>query len=281
MTYQDLEKKAAKRVIEKYKDSKEKEIQDVLTVYKKGILNVLGSYLPESIRYSKVYRDKEGYPYIMFEGKRMYYPHDYKFQVKNNEEVVEDVLYEQGADSPHLYIRDEQDIPQDCVIVDAGVCEGNFALRYVERAKKIYLIESDPKWMDALHRTFYNYSDKVVYCSKYLSRFETEEMTTLDALVEEEVDFLKMDIEGAEVDALLGGMETLQKSNAKCAICSYHKQFDEKYISYILQSYGYITEHSKGYMFFPYDEDIKNTVDLRRGIVYGKKGIAVGHNSGL
>lgn len=281
LTFQDLEKKAAARVAEKYKDSREKEIQDVIAVYRKGILNVLGSYLPENIKYDRVYRDDEGDPYILFEGKRMYYPRDFVFQKQEGKEVIPDVLYEQGADSPHLYVREEKEIPYNSVIVDAGVCEGNFALRYAERAKKIYLIESDPRWMDALHKTFYEYSDKVVYCSKYLSRFETEEMTTLDALVEEEIDFLKMDIEGAEIDALLGGMEVLQRSSAKCAICSYHRQFDEKYIRCLLESYGYETEHSKGYMFFSYDEHIGKTMDLRRGVVYGRKEAAVGHRSGL
>ena len=281
ITYHDLENKVSEKIIAKYEGCDDKEIQDVLSVYKKGFLNVLGSYMPESGLYSKVYRDKEGYPYIMFEGKKMYYPLDYKFQKIDHEEVIADILYEQGEDSPHLYIRNKQDIPKNSVIVDAGVCEGNFALRYAERARKIYLIESDAKWMEALHRTFYDYSEKVVYCRKFLSRFETKEMTTLDALVEEEIDFLKMDIEGAEVDALLGGMNVLKKSNAKCAICSYHKQFDEKYISFILKSYGYRTEHSRGYMFFPYDENIENTLDLRRGIVYGRKEIAVGHSSGL
>jgi len=281
LSYRDLEKAAAARVADQYKNRKEKEIQDVLAVYRKGILNVLGSYLPEDIRYCEVYRDEEAYPYIMFEGKRMYYPPDYKFQIKDGKEVILDVLYEQGEDSPHLYVRDDGEIPDDGVIVDAGVCEGNFALRYVERARKIYLIESDPKWMDALRRTFSDYSDKVVYCSKYLSRFETKEMTTLDALVEEEIDFLKMDIEGAEIDALLGGRDILRRSNAKCAICSYHRQFDEKYIRFLLQSYGYMTEHSKGYMFFPYDDNMGSTLDLRRGVVYGRKEAAVGDRSGL
>lgn len=281
LTFQDLEKKAAERIAEKYKDSEDEEIREALAVYEKGILNVLGSYLPENVRYSRVYRDKDGDPYILFEGKRMYYPHDYCFLKQNKEEAVMDVLYEQGEDSPHLYVRDDREIPDDSVIVDAGVCEGNFALRYVERARKIYLIESDPGWMKALHKTFAGYADKVVFCSKYLSRFETEEMTTLDALVAEEIDFLKMDIEGAEIDALLGGKELLQRSHAKCAICSYHRQFDEKYIKFLLQSYGYATEHSKGYMFFPYDEDAGNTLDLRRGVVYGRKEAAVGDCSGL
>lgn len=44
-----------------------------------------------------------------------------------------------------------------------------------------------------------------------------------------------------------------------------------EYISNILESYGYETEYSKGYMVFEYDEDIWHTSDFRRGIVHGRK----------
>lgn len=78
-------------------------------------------------------------------------------------------------------------------------------------------------------------------------------------------------IEGAEVDALLGAKKTLLGSKSSCAICSYHRQNDEENIRFILNSLGYSTETSIGYMFFPYDENIIDTLDLRKGIVYGKK----------
>lgn len=32
-----------------------------------------------------------------------------------------------------------------------------------------------------------------------------------------------------------------------------------------------MTSTAQGYMFFPYDENIMDTLDLRRGIVYGYK----------
>lgn len=272
-TLKKLEHKFCDKFVEKYKESDDKEIQETLDVLKKGVVNVLGAYYTQKSErnYTLVLRDEENLPYIMFENKRMYYPRNYKFEWQEGREVIQDVLYEQGAESPHLYIRDDSEIPDGAVIVDAGVCEGNFALRYVERAKKVYLIESDSRWMEALYRTFSGYKDKVVFCNKFLSGHDNTHEITLDRLVSEKIDFLKMDIEGSEVDALLGGRTVLERSSARCAICSYHRQYDEKYISFLLEAYGYHTEHSKGYMCFPYDENVSDTLDLRRGVIYGEK----------
>lgn len=271
ITYKELEKKACNRLVSKYENDNDAEIQKVLKIFGQGQINVLGSYRPEVRKFHTVYYDEENFPYIMFENKRMYYPKGYTFLKRSGIEIVEDILYEQGVGSPHLYLRENEDIPDHAVIVDAGVCEGNFSLRYIDRARKIYLIENDDRWMQALQRTFRNYQDKVVFCRKMLSRCDNSREITIDKLVFEKIDFLKMDIEGGEVEALLGGRDVLERSKARCAICSYHRQYDEKYISYILESYGYKTSHSEGYMFFPYDNNMEDTLDLRRGIVYGVK----------
>lgn len=271
ITYKELEREVCEGIVSKYENSGDEEIQKVLSVFKQGKISILGSYVPDITDYYTVFRDEEDFPYIMFENKRMYYPREHKFIRRKGIEVVEDVLYEQAAGSPHLYIRKKDDIPYGAVIVDAGVCEGNFALRYIEKVRKVYLIESDAGWMQALRRTFKDYRGKVVFCNKFLSGHDNARETTLDSLVSEKIDFLKMDIEGSEVEALLGGRDVLGRSKARCAICSYHRQYDEKYISHLLQSYGYQTSHSEGYMFFSYDDDIGDTLDLRRGIVYGVK----------
>jgi len=152
-----------------------------------------------------------------------------------------------------------------------GVCEENFVLRYVEKARKIYLFEGDKKWIEPLKKTFSEYGDKVVLIDKYLLGNDSSYSVTLDSAIKEEVDFLKMDIEGAEVEALLGGKNLLMRSKARCAICSYHRQNDEKYIRYLLGEYGYDTDVSKGYMFFTSDDKIADSLDFRRGIVYGWK----------
>lgn len=212
---------------------------------------------------------EEGHPYIIFENKRVYYPDDYSFNEKNGDKYVYNFLSEQAQGSPHLYVRYPADV---CgCIVDAGVCEGNFSIRFVDQARKIYLIENDPRWIEALQRTFFPYKEKTVICEKRLGRYTASDMTCLDDLVTEKIDFLKMDIEGAEVDALLGGWNILQKSRAKCAIAAYHRFKDEKIIKNLLSSMGYSVDTSDGYMFYLYDEDINYTVDIRRGIVYADK----------
>lgn len=48
------------------------------------------------------------------------------------------------------------------------------------------------------------------------------EVVTIDNDIDDDVTFIKMDIEGAEQDAILGCMNTIQKNHPKLAICTYH-----------------------------------------------------------
>lgn len=266
----EMEENVKRKLIEKYASSSDREIQEVINYLRHKQLNVFGSYESSRQRYS-VYRDNENHPYIIFESKRMYFPDTFLFGEADGIQYVDDVLYEQKEKSPHLYLRNKNDIREGSVIVDAGTCEGNFALRYIEKAAKVYLIEPNNVWMQALMRTFRPYRNKVVFCSKFVGKHDSVDTISIDSLVDENVDFMKMDIEGAEVDALTGAKKTLEKSTAKCAICSYHKWNDEKKIRNLLEEYGYMTSTSQGYMFFLHDEDIMDTLDLRKGIVYGEK----------
>ncbi len=266
----EMEEEIKRALIKKYSPSPDREIQQVVDYFRHNPLNVFGSYESKKQRYP-VSRDDGNHPYILFEGKRMYFPDTFSFGETGGVQYVDDILYEQREGSPHLYIRSEDDIRGGSVIVDAGTCEGNFALRYIEKAKKVYLIEPDPLWMQALQRTFQPYRNKVVFCSKFVGKQDSADTITIDSLVSERADFIKMDIEGAELDALAGAKRTLEDSHAKCAICSYHRWHDEKAIRKMLEGYGYTTSTSQGYMFFPYDENIMDTLDLRRGVVYGDK----------
>lgn len=271
-TIEEIEKYYTQKVVSKYVDNKDEEVQNTIAYYKEKGLSVFGDYSPNLSNY-KVYRDEDNHPYIIFEDKRIYYPDTCRFIWKcDGKEYISDIMYEQKENSPHLYLPDEKIIMPESIIVDAGACEGNFAIRFVERASKIYLIESDPIWVKCLERTFRPFKDKVIICDKKLARYDSKTSITIDSLLEhQKIDFLKMDIEGAEIDALLGGQETLLNSNVNCAICCYHKMNDERNIRFILSSLGYQTQVSKGYMFFWYDEDIYDTLDLRKGILYARK----------
>lgn len=81
-------------------------------------------------------------------------------------------------------------------------------------------------------------------------------VTTLDNEFEKiEVSFIKMDIEGAELQALQGGCKIISKYSPKLAICVYHKlediftipqfllQFSENYTFY-LRHYSYVSNET-------------------------------------
>lgn len=56
---------------------------------------------------------------------------------------------------------------------------------------------------------------------------EEVEVESIDHLMQnEKVTFIKMDIEGAELDALKGAKKTIQRDHPKLAICVYHKKED-------------------------------------------------------
>jgi len=55
---------------------------------------------------------------------------------------------------------------------------------------------------------------------------QSVEVNTIDNIVKERVDFIKLDIEGAEQNAVEGAKETIKKYKPILAICVYHKAED-------------------------------------------------------
>ncbi|MGN0327442.1 MAG: FkbM family methyltransferase [Lachnospira sp.] len=271
LTIELLQRELVDEISASYNECHNEEINSIINKYKTEKFSIYGNYDYKEEPYYQVYREGEDLPFVLFEGKRMYFPRDKRFKSIDGKEYVTNLLGEQGEGSPHLYLRDGECMKENSIIVDAGVCEGNFALRYVDKAKKVYLIEADGKWIEPLEKTFRPFKDKVVLCNKFLGKYDSETSITLDSLVKENIDFLKMDVEGAETDALLGGIDVLRRSNAECSICSYHNKMDERNIKFILEACGYKTSCSEGYMFFVYDPLISSTMDFRRGVVYGSK----------
>ena len=56
--------------------------------------------------------------------------------------------------------------------------------------------------------------------------YQALNINTIDNLINEKVDFIKLDIEGAEQDALKGAENTIKKYHPILAICIYHKAED-------------------------------------------------------
>lgn len=263
-------------VFEKYKGVNDSAIQHFMANIKNDFTLRVYSYDKADGRtiLHEVYYDKDASLYfVYFESKKMYLKRGYQgFVNKGGKLYVENLWGEQDLNSPHLYENGDISVKEGDVLVDAGVCEGNFSLHHIDKVSKIYLIECDKDWIEALHYTFLPYKNKVVFCDKFLGDKNSENTINLNTLIAEPVDFIKMDIEGAEVSALNGADKVFKNSkNIQCAICSYHRHGDEDKIRTILKSYGLETETSNGYMLFWYDPDVLMNPEFRRGIVRGKK----------
>lgn len=263
-------------MIYKYKNIEEPDIKDTISFWKQG--NDLSffnqfKYVPET--YEKVYWDIENnMPYVLYRQRKLYYPRTYKGFIVKNESlyVVSYREMEQHKLSPHRYLTDKIVIQENDVVVDAGAREGDFALPYIDIIKKLYIFECDPKWVEALKMTYKDYSEKVVIVPKLLSDTVDEMTTTLDEEIKEKrVDFIKMDIEGAEVRVLSSSQKLLKKNDLRCAICSYHRKNDRKEIENILEKNGYECSVSRGYVVFIADPSIFKEADFRKGIVYAIK----------
>lgn len=260
----------------KYGNSEEAGIRDILEKLRKqqGLDVFYFDSENKNRGLSEAYYDMSaGLYYIIFEGKRMYLKRSYDYFKKiNGKKYVGDMWGEQDPNSPHLYEEGSIIVEQGDILVDAGVCEGNFTLHNIDKVKKAYLVECDKEWMEALEYTFRPYKNKIQYCDKFLSNYDSDKTVSLDTLVSGTVNFIKMDIEGEEVNALKGGKRVLDENDhLKCAICSYHRHGDENKIKEILHGHGFITGVSKGYMLFVSDNYIQKAPELRRGVVRGEK----------
>ena len=169
------------------------------------------------------------------------------------------------------------------VVIDCGAFDGQTEIDILgwggSNISKIYAFELDPENAKKCIE-FYasnNIADKVVLInkgtyseskaisinSKYLGQSYSQISDPCDANVKayvakiddeinDRVTFIKMDIEGAELDSLKGAKETIIKHKPKLAICIYHKQSDlfeiPGYILSIVPEYRFYIRHYTSYL---------------------------------
>lgn len=262
-------------LMKRYQGSRDPEIVQILGYLQKNDLQTFNyEFIKkyEKMNFEIQFDKKCGMYFVYHKGKRLYFSKS----LGNRESVADyyrSIMIEQDAESPHRYTDEDFCVKDGDVVVDIGVAEGNFSLQIVDRVSKLYLIESDENWIDALRETFKDYTDKVIIIKKFVTSLDLGENATLDTLIREPVNFIKMDIEGNEWDALLGAEKLIARSDdLKCAICAYHGDFDEILIKDVFTKYGMKYSVTTGYMWF--FETVRQTyvsTRLCRGVVRGIK----------
>jgi|GEM_PF-603199 len=177
----------------------------------------------------------------------------------------------------HPYVKAEQ----GDYVIDAGGCYGDTALyfaHHVGEAGKVFTFEfidsnleimqknlilnetlqnritvvNRPLWEESDHEMYYlDFGPASRISSVPFNNYNKTVTISIDDYVKThhvpKVDFIKMDIEGAELSALKGARETITKYHPKLAICLYHNIEDFstviEYISSLNIPYQYYLGH--------------------------------------
>lgn len=261
-----------KGLISRYKNSSDEDIKEILNYLEKRDLQIFNYDFTDKYREMKVetyYDENHKMYYIKSDDKKMYFA-GYLDSPEKVIKYYKSICEEQDSKSPHRYLTEGFDINEDDVVVDVGVAEGNFTLSIIDKIKKAYLIETDERWIEALRLTFKDYQDKVVFINKFITSYSFEQYEILDNLIFEPVNFIKMDIEGSECEALDGMKNLVEISpELKVVICAYHNDYDETIIKMKLSAMNFEYKASSGYMWYPYNKSIPTK--LCRGLVRGVK----------
>jgi hypothetical protein len=223
------------------------------------------NYSPDKIEV--MYDRENGMRYVLQEGKRLYFKK--RWHENKIKRAYCDLIREQDLNSPHRYLTDSFTVGKDDVLADIGAAEGNFALAVVDVVRKIYIFEYDQEWIKALRVTFSPWSEKVEIINKYVSDHNDASHIRFDTFFEnmKDVTFLKIDVDGAESFVLNSCNEVFKaRESFKIALCTYHKNNDEKDFTLLLKDYGFSITPSKGYMINYYDKKMKAPY-LRRGLI--------------
>lgn len=176
---------------------------------------------------------------------------------------------------PQYFVDDIICIDENEVYVDAGLCNGDVIDQFIKftnnKYLKIYGFEPDISAYEKIKEQF-EYEKRVeilpyaLHSENTMFKFsvlphgsskieETGEVQVKavkldDMQINEQVTFIKMDIEGAEKEGLLGAFETIKKDKPKLAISLYHKVEDLWELPLLIHSINpnyklYIRHHSE------------------------------------
>jgi FkbM family methyltransferase len=147
------------------------------------------------------------------------------------------------------YFEDFITLPNSPCFIDGGGYDGSTSLAFIKKYSdynKIYYFEPNFKSMEQSKINLFR-KKNVEFIQKGLWNFETTlhfdsenggastlsengteiiRTVTIDSVIANSVNFIKLDIEGSEIEALIGAKNTILNYKPILAICVYHKQTD-------------------------------------------------------
>ena len=197
-----------------------------------------------------------------------------KYRTTNNYRLIEEVYEEEHL---QYFPADEIIKPsEEEIFIDAGGYNGDTSVQFSKwvngRYKKIYILEPDPL-MQVVAREYVKLKElnnievvgKGAYSENAILKFASAaesgssninnngivciETISIDSLLEgNKATYIKMDIEGAEMAALIGARETIEKYKPNLAISIYHKDDDLwKIPYYIMENYPWYRLYMRHY----------------------------------
>ncbi len=187
--------------------------------------------------------------------------------------------YHPRMETPQYFIKDIIEVGEEEVFLDVGGYAGSSSADFIEycdhKYKKIVIFEPDEMCIrlinenKRLDKDRYVLINKGVWDKECMIGFEKTgksdsrvvenydgggmiSVTSLDLCSEcQDATFIKMDIEGSEMKALMGAEKLIKKNKPKLAICIYHSNEDMiRIISYVhdlVPEYRiYVRHHSAG-----------------------------------
>ncbi len=228
-----------------------------------------------TLKYDKLipeifFDDSVSFHYVLFEGKKLYFPGNYS----RNQVMwtMRSILKEQDRNSAHLYLTENFRVDEGSIMVDGGVAEGSLSLSLIEKVKKLYLIECEPSWIEALNLTFAPWKEKVEIIGKYLSDKTDEHNITIDSILEADENgkyFIKLDVEGYEKQTLNGMNNFFAKvRDLKMCVCTYHYENDAAELEKMLKDRGMSCEFSESRLLFSMHGEIPS---FRKALIRARK----------
>jgi len=178
----------------------------------------------------------------------------------------------------NLNIKDEEvyfpefiHLAEDEVFVDCGAYDGDTILSFINKTQgkysKIYAFEPDKHNIDKLKENTYQFNnieiiEKGCFSGKNTLSFQdgqglsssvsnqgnvSIDVDAVDNIVSGKVTFIKMDIEGSELEALKGAQNTIRSNVPRLAVSLYHRPEDfytiPQYIYSLNNSYKFYLRH--------------------------------------